>query len=791
MITQIYIEGQRLDLFDDESININSSIADVSDIEKVTTEYSKEFTVPASSINNRLFKHYYDFNINNTFDARVKVNGNIQLGGVPFRFGKFRLLKVNLKKNKPESYTINFVGNLVDIKKELGKDELSSLDLSEYDHSFDGATIKQGLQSSLFGGDIIYTLNPNKQYFYNSDANDTTNTERLVNIASNGGSGVYGASFTDLAPSIKAIRIIEAIEDRYDLTFSRDFFGTNTFNTLYQTLRRDKDSISGDTQEVDFDGGDTTNVSLVSNIGSFFTQATSASNDNITWILKLRVVPSSGFENTPYTLITYVNGQEFSSENSVGNTVFETFLSVNGQETFDVRYEVSSSQQFSYTASLTQLRFSTETGDPPVESFVTTASENTIDSIFITSKNITKIRILDWLKGMFKAFKLVIIPQEDGTFYVDTLNRYYSTGNVYEVTRYIKSDSHDVERGELFNEIVFNFEEPSTILNEQFSINNGIAYGDAEVRLEDENGEPLDGDSYEIDVPFETVVYDRLIDVNTNITTNVMYAPFIDLELASTVPKTNLFYNVPRDLDGFPIRYITDNNAIEEIGGYINTASHTNVPNGNSGDAFLFSPEFNEWDGSQQTSNLYTNYHKRYIDGIFSIKRRNFKHKAIFPLHLITTLKLNDVLKIKGNFFRIDNFETNLITQETTLKLINAFGDDLNDLLDSSDTVFFNSTQDETTVRTNINSPNFDLIDLGYGTDWVTVTQEGFNLNAVADPNDTGFPRSLMIGVLDATKKREDKEVLIFQLGNEADQIITFDNTNNTFDSVVITFDNG
>lgn len=771
MITQIYIEGQRLDLFENESININSSIADVSDIEKVTTEYSKEFTVPASSINNRLFKHYYDININNTFDARVKVNGNIQLGGVPFRFGKFRLLKVNLKKNKPESYTINFVGNLVDIKKKLGKDELSSLDLSEYDHDFDGDTIKQGLQSSLFGGDIIYTLNPNKQYFYNTDVNDTTNTERLANIASNGGNGVYGASFTDLAPSIKVIRIIEAIESRYDLTFSRDFFGTNTFNTLYQTLRRDKDSISGDTQEVDFDGGDTTNVSLVSNIGSFFTQATSASNDNITWTLKLRIFPSTGFENTPYTLITYVNGQEFSSENSVGNTIFETFLSVNGQETFDVRYEVSSSQQFSYTASLTQLRFSTQTGDPPVESFVTTASENTIDSIFITSKNITKIRIIDWLKGMFKAFKLVIIPQEDGTFYVDTLNRYYSTGKVYEVTRYIKSDSHDVERGELFNEILFNFEEPSTILNEQFSINNGIAYGDAEVRLEDENGEPLDGDSYEINLPFETVVYDRLIDVNTNITTNVMYAPFIDLELASTVPKTNLFYNVPRDLDGFPIRYITDNNGIEEIGGYINTASHTNVPSGNSGNAFLFSPEFNEWDGSQQISNLYTNYHKRYIDGIFSIKRRNFKHKAIFPLNLITTLKLNDVLKIKGNFFRIDNFETNLITQETILKLINAFGDDLNNLLDSSDTVFFNSTQDETTVRTNINSPNFNLIDLGYGTDWVTITQEGFNINAVADPNDTGFPRSLMIGVLDSTKKREDKEVLIFQLGNEADQI--------------------
>ena len=129
MITRIYIGAQRLDLYEDESIDINSSINDASDISKTTTDYSKSFTVPASKVNNKLFKHYYNANLDNSFDARTKVEGRVELYNVPYKLGKFRLLKVNVKKGKPESYTVNFVGNLVDIKKKVGKDLLSSLDL--------------------------------------------------------------------------------------------------------------------------------------------------------------------------------------------------------------------------------------------------------------------------------------------------------------------------------------------------------------------------------------------------------------------------------------------------------------------------------------------------------------------------------------------------------------------------------------------------------------------------------------------------------------------------------------
>ena len=96
MIVKIYIGADRLDMFKDESIEINSSVATINDISKNTTDYSKSFTVPASNNNNRIFKHYYDADIDNPFDARVKVAGRIELDGLPFKYGKWKLEKVSV-----------------------------------------------------------------------------------------------------------------------------------------------------------------------------------------------------------------------------------------------------------------------------------------------------------------------------------------------------------------------------------------------------------------------------------------------------------------------------------------------------------------------------------------------------------------------------------------------------------------------------------------------------------------------------------------------------------------------
>ena len=76
------------------------------------------------------------------------------------------------KNNEPSAYTMTFYGQLVNLKDLFGDDYLYDLDLSAYDHDYDGATILSGFnQNALHGGDIFYPLmSPKNNWFYDSGA---------------------------------------------------------------------------------------------------------------------------------------------------------------------------------------------------------------------------------------------------------------------------------------------------------------------------------------------------------------------------------------------------------------------------------------------------------------------------------------------------------------------------------------------------------------------------------------------------------------------------------------------
>ena len=69
---QLYLKGLdssgnlknfRLDLYNDESIEVTSSIKQAKDIGTIYSDFTQSFTVPASSNNNKVFKHFYNFDI--------------------------------------------------------------------------------------------------------------------------------------------------------------------------------------------------------------------------------------------------------------------------------------------------------------------------------------------------------------------------------------------------------------------------------------------------------------------------------------------------------------------------------------------------------------------------------------------------------------------------------------------------------------------------------------------------------------------------------------------------------
>ena len=110
---QLYIEGTRVDMFDDESVSINDSIKNIKDVSKIFTEFTKTFSLPASKTNNKLFKHFYNFDIQDGYDGRVRIPANMELNYQPFKKGYIKLEGVSLKNNAPHTYKITFFGYTV------------------------------------------------------------------------------------------------------------------------------------------------------------------------------------------------------------------------------------------------------------------------------------------------------------------------------------------------------------------------------------------------------------------------------------------------------------------------------------------------------------------------------------------------------------------------------------------------------------------------------------------------------------------------------------------------------
>ena len=241
-VSQDYV---KVDMFSDENVTLTQVIQDVRDIDKVFTDYSQTFSLPASKINNKLFQHWYNPDIDG-FDSNIQSEAIIELNYQPFKSGKIQLQEVKMKHNKPSVYKVTFYGKTVSLNNTFGEDKLSNLNwLSNLSYDNTYANIKAGLNlgldltvsSTTYTDAIIYPLlSQNQRYIYDSGGNYDNPGKLSINASNHGKRGVFPE---DLKPAIKASLIIKAIEEQYGLTFkSSEFFDSTEFSNLYLWLNR-------------------------------------------------------------------------------------------------------------------------------------------------------------------------------------------------------------------------------------------------------------------------------------------------------------------------------------------------------------------------------------------------------------------------------------------------------------------------------------------------------------------------------------------------------------------------
>ena len=619
---QLYIQGQRVELFDDETVSITQSIQNVKDISKVFTDFSKPFTLPATKTNNKIFKHYYNYHIENTFDARKKVDAEIELNNLPFRKGKVKLEGVGLKDNKPNTYKIVFYGNTVTLKDLLGEDKLQALtDLNSETLVYNDTNVKAKLTVDPTTTDVIAPLITHTQrLFYDSDTGHSHDDQYSGNLHYDSGTGhTHGVYYTELKYALRVHRIIEAIQVNYpEITFSDDFFNTtNTpYYNLFLWLHRKKGKVEN------LDG---VNQSIVNSFpATVFDEDTESQMINTSTLrisgvinyyrdVDLTLTPSG---STPYKVIVFKDGVEVYQSATVTSTLTINKSQIDLSQA-DYTVFIQAAADVSFTNISWYVEYQEPFSTPENTSYPTGAFTHVSAFDFTITQQIPEMKIIDFLTGLFKMFNLTAYVEDD-IVVVKTLNSFYSSGTSYDVTKYIDVNKSEVNSALPYREISFYAEDTETLLAKQHEQLAGNTWGKIEYKGSDKE---LAGELYKVVTPFSQLKYEHLIDTNTGNSIDVQWGYFVDDNQDSYYGKPLLFYPI-RQTSATEISFVNASGH-EPLTTYIIPSNSVYLNPATGKDNINFNVEVNEYTATQDfTDTLFRKYYQNYILSVFDPTNR-------------------------------------------------------------------------------------------------------------------------------------------------------------------------
>ena len=672
---QLYIGDSRVELFDDETITITQTLKNAKDVDKIFTDFTQSFTVPASKENNKIFEHYYNSDIVDGFDARKKVAARIELNHILFKKGKIKLDGVNLKNNKAHAYRITFFGNSIQLKDIIGEDKLNNLDLSAFNTEYTASDIEAGLvlDPSQSGVDLIVPLITHSQRLYYDSSENTAVGSEVDNIEFVSTSVHRGVRWNQLKYALRVRKIVEAIENDYltpnGLSFSTDFFtSTNArYDDLFMWLHRKSGLVENleDETQVQVTGFSGTGDTYVTNTGSII-----ATNVNPANITTFRVITTSTDSNQ-YSVILRNNGNVVyrSGLTSLGTTISVPSEFSYATGTWDV-YIVPFNLPTAVSVTFEVVH--TQDGGGSF-SFVSSSTTYPVDFAFVISQQIPEMKIMDFLNALWKMFNLVAYIDENNVVQVDTLDNFYSGAASYDISEFVDVTETSVDVPLAYKEIKFAYKDTGTILATKY---NQIVNKEWGATYYNAGEESLTGGLYTVEIPFHHMQFERLKDNFTGNYTDIMYGLFTDNNLNPYHKEPLIFYaelktgisysfveNVERDNE--------PNSAKEKTSAILPSNSRVLDP-ATSTDNIHFTAELSEWEtDTTLTNSLFETYHKSYIEDIFSNLNRLTKVTAYLPLRIIRELTLDNRVIINGKTYKINSIKTNLQTGKSDLELLN------------------------------------------------------------------------------------------------------------------------
>lgn len=661
---QLYIDGKRVELFQDEQIQINSSIQNVNDISKTYTDFSQSFSVPASPYNNAIFQHFYQSDVNSTIDHNIRRDAFIEIDLAFFRRGKVQLDGAKMKNGQPESYSLTFYGDGKTLLDYFGEDLLSDLDHTIVNHEYSGTEVKNRIDDGN-DYDVKYPLISSKRIWTYSGITPTTITPAWLNISTSSSNDIASTSghihYTELFPAVRVYSIFKLIEAKYGVFFNGLFLQDDRFQKLYLYYKNKNEFFFFcEPQTIDFD-----TVTTSSNIA---TDSIDVANNSI----NVQYQYDSALTNADHQIIinvnsissptgavleVYQNGNLYQSIpfSTTGNLTTITFPNVAGLNDI-YTFKVKTHTAVTINVDISYQIIGYSGGSYTVAYGNTTCYDNTLVVNTDLASMTPQMKVGEFFGGIIKMFNMVCYGTAENTYQIEPLDDWYSQGAIVDISQFTDVTSIDVDRMKLYKKISMSYQPSESFLNKQFTQLWNRDYGNTSYQYN------YDGDEFAITVPFENLLQNKFTG------SNLQVGYCLNNEFAPYIPKPMLLYaydNLDATFkfnDGSSTSTITTYTPFgQDL--YTNLTDYT----------LNFAPDISTILNEPVQQTLFGSYYFSYLYNLYNLKQRIIKVKTILPIGILTGLKLNDRVIIRDKRYIINNMNSNLATGDVEFELILDF----------------------------------------------------------------------------------------------------------------------
>lgn len=627
---RLFIEGVEVDLFKDEIVTVNSSVANVQDISKVFSDFSQSFLVPATPRNNRIFQHWYESDVNPTVDHNLRRDAFIEIEMQPFRTGKIQLNEAVIKDGQVVSYSVNFFGDLVSLKDRFGELTLGDLDYSSVGFIYTGQAVQDRLEDGTTSYDIRFPLISPKRFWNNLTGNDDNIFEILK-----------GIRYDELFPAVRVSKIFDIIETQFGINFNSTFFSLSRWTDLYfrHQLAESLLIFSPKTQ-LDFLSV-SPSVSYVDLANNSLTRPPFLAS-TVEVFLTVELFPSS--VTAKHFCEVHANGVLFSTTEFAPTETNKTVATLPSDNS--VVYTV-----FLYSDETTSFDANVEIAQAGGGGVVTIVGDTINAVVNITSALNSTLKIYDFFSAILKTFNLVCVGENETTFTIEPLQDWYELGSEKDLTKYV-INSNGIKRLPLYKQIGFKYKQSKSFANKNFLNLFTREYGDLDSSF------IYDGSEFKVELPFEN---NQFVEIDN---TNIFCAYCLDEEYKPYIPEPMLLYLSGEETATTAFRFRK-----ESAGVLITDYAVFNSVN-TSGFSLCFGNEFNIVTQLTEPNSLYNTYYANHLGNLYDLQQRLFSFTAYLPTGVLSALKLNDKIIIKDKRYLINDISSTLNNGEVKMNLI-------------------------------------------------------------------------------------------------------------------------